>query len=102
MRCHAQDMHMAGAHLQYEEHIDAAQRDRAVNVEEVAGQHRGGLRAQEPLPCRVIALRRGRDPQALQDRPHRGRPDLDAQAEQFTLDAPVMPSSYLGRTGLRR
>jgi hypothetical protein len=50
MRCHAQDMHMAGAHLQYEEHIDAAQRDRAVNVEEVARQYRGGLRAQEPLP----------------------------------------------------
>jgi hypothetical protein len=41
----------------------------------------------------LIALRRGRDPQALQDRPHRGRRDLDAQAEQFTLDAPVMPNS---------
>ena len=98
---------MAGGHLQYEEHIDAAQRDRAVNVEEVAGQHRGGLRAQEPLPCRVIALRRGRDPQALQDRPHRGRPDLDAQAEQFTLDALVAPvremlSSTFPRWGVVR
>ena len=94
---------MAGAHLQHEEHIDAAQRDRAVNVEEIAGQYRGGLRAQEPPPGRVIALRRGRDPQALQDPPHRGRPDLDAQAEQFTLDALVAPvrfSQQLSRESL--
>src|SRR5690242_4058190 len=50
VRGHAQDVNMAGAHLDREEDIDAAQGDRAVDVEEVAGQHRGGLGAQELLP----------------------------------------------------
>jgi hypothetical protein len=50
MRGHAQEMDMAGAHLDHEEYVQAAQGDRAVDMEEVACQHGGGLGAQELLP----------------------------------------------------
>jgi hypothetical protein len=45
-----EDVHVAAADFQGEEHIDPFQRDRAVDVEEIHGQHGGGLRAQEPPP----------------------------------------------------
>ena len=57
--------------LDHEEHVDPAQGHRAVDVEEIARQHRGSLRAQELPPRRAAALRRGRDPQPFQDPPHR-------------------------------
>jgi hypothetical protein len=53
---------MAGADLDHEEYVDAAQDDCAVDVEEVLCQHRRGLDAQELPPSRTAALRRGRDP----------------------------------------
>jgi hypothetical protein len=55
-------MHMAGAHLHHEEHVDPAQGDRAVDMKETR-QHRDGLGAQKLPPRRAAALRRGRDPQ---------------------------------------
>jgi hypothetical protein len=63
VRRHAQDMDMAGADLDHEEHVQAAQGHRAVDMEEVAREHhRRGLKAQELPPRRAAALRRGRYP----------------------------------------
>src|SRR5450755_1235397 len=74
LRGHAQDMAMAGAHLDHEEHADTAQGNRAVDMEEIACQHGRGLGAQELPPRGPGAVRRGRYPQALQYSPHRGCP----------------------------
>src|SRR5215468_171324 len=85
-------MHMAGADLEDEEHVYAAQGDRAVDMEEVARQHGRALSAQELPPSGVVALRRGRYPQAFEHPPHRRGADPHAQAEQFALDPPVAPA----------
>jgi hypothetical protein len=45
-----EDMDGAVADFQGEEHVDSFQGDRAVDVEEVHGQHGRRLRAQEPSP----------------------------------------------------
>ena len=45
-----EDVDVAAADFQGEEHVDPFQGDRAVDVEEVHGQHGRGLRAQEPSP----------------------------------------------------
>jgi hypothetical protein len=81
VRGHAQDMHMAGTEFEHEEHVDAAQGDRAVDMKEIARQHRGG----------------GRDPQPLQHPPHCGRPDLDTEAQQLALKPLVSPARVLPR-----
>jgi hypothetical protein len=67
-----------------------------VDGEEVARQDRVGLGGQELFPgwsgsprCRV-------DAGVVQDLPHRAGRDPVAQAEQFTLDAPVAPGGVLG------
>jgi hypothetical protein len=46
----SKDVHGADANLEGEEHVDPLQGDCAVDVEEVHGQHRRGLRAEEPSP----------------------------------------------------
>ena len=43
---HAQDMQEAVADLEHEQHVEASQRKRAVDVEEVDWEHAGGLGAQ--------------------------------------------------------
>jgi hypothetical protein len=86
---------MAGAHLDHEEHIEAAQGNRAVDMEEIAHQHRGGLRLQELSPGGPGAPGCGWDPQPFQDAPHRGRPDPVPQAEQLALDPLVPPARVL-------
>jgi tetratricopeptide (TPR) repeat protein len=86
---------MAGAHLYDEEHVQAAQGDRTIDMEEIAREHCDGLGAQEPPPCRPGALRRRRDPQPSEDPPHRGGSDPDADAEQFALDALGPPAGIL-------
>jgi hypothetical protein len=48
-----EDVHVAAADFQGEQDVDPFQGDRAVDVEEVHGQHDRGLRAQEPSPGRV-------------------------------------------------
>jgi hypothetical protein len=45
MRGDAQDVQVAIADLQSEQDVEPPQRHRAVDVEEVDGQHRGGLGA---------------------------------------------------------
>ena len=86
---------MTGANLDHEEHVQAAQGDRAVHVKEVARQYRGRLRPQELPPGRSAALRRGRDPQPFEHPPNRRGSDPEAQAEQLALDPPVTPARVL-------
>jgi len=55
-------------------------------VEEVDGQHAGGLRAQEPSPTRIGMSRWRRwDPVALEDPPDRRGADPVAELEQLAL-----------------
>jgi hypothetical protein len=87
-----EDVHVAAADLEGEEHIDPFQGDRAVDVEEVHGQHGRGLRPQEPTPGRVgRSQRRRRYPPSLEDPADRGCADAVAELEQFALDALVAP-----------
>ena len=53
VRGHAQDVDVPGADFDHEEDVDAAQRDRAVHVEEARGEHRRCLGVQELPPGRV-------------------------------------------------
>jgi hypothetical protein len=46
----SEDVHVAAADFEGEEHVDPFQGDGAVDVEEVHGQHGRGLRAQETSP----------------------------------------------------
>jgi hypothetical protein len=51
VRGHAQDVQVAVADLEYEQDVESPQRDRAVDVEVVDGEHAGRLRAQELPPA---------------------------------------------------
>ncbi len=63
----AEDVDVAGGEFHHEEHVDPLECHGAVDVEEVAGQHAGGLRVQESSPGGVgVALGRGWDLQALE------------------------------------
>src|SRR6266496_1616064 len=57
-----------------EEHVEAAQRDR-LDREEVAGEHAGGLLAEELAPARPRVPRRRPKPVGKQDAPDRARRD---------------------------
>ena len=92
VRGHAQEMHVTGAYLDHEEDVQAAQGDRAAQMEEIAREHRRCLRAQELPPGRLAALRRRWYPQPFQDPPDSGGPHADAEAEQFALDPRVSPA----------
>jgi hypothetical protein len=59
-------VHVPRLVLDDERHVQPGQRDCAVDVEEVHGQDRGGVRAQEGAPA-VVALGRGRYPVGAQD-----------------------------------
>ena len=48
-----EDVHVAGADLDDEQAVQALQRQRAVHVEEIGGEHGRGLGAQELPPGRV-------------------------------------------------
>ncbi|MGO8886255.1 MAG: hypothetical protein ACLQI7_21700, partial [Streptosporangiaceae bacterium] len=47
VRGHAEDVHVAGADLDHEQAVQAPQGHRAVDVEEIGGEHGRGLRVQE-------------------------------------------------------
>ncbi|MGC5023023.1 hypothetical protein [Micromonospora sp. DT47] len=92
----ADDVHVAGADLEDEEHVQALQRERAVHMEEVAGEHRGSLRAQESPPCgAVTAYRRWWYPQLFEDLADGGGADAVSEAEQFALDSLVAPAGIV-------
>jgi hypothetical protein len=63
-------------------------------MEEVAREHGRCLRTQELPPGRLAALRRWRYPQPFQHPAHRGRPDADAETEQFAPDPLVAPERF--------
>jgi hypothetical protein len=74
-------------------HVDPLERYRAVDVEEVTGQHRRRLRAQELPPSRVgVAHRCRRDPQPPQHAADRGRSHPVTEFEQLPLDSSVPPA----------
>jgi len=58
--CGAEDVDAAGVDLDHEEHVDPVQCDGAVDVEEVARQHRRCLCTQELPPTRVVGSGRCR------------------------------------------
>ena len=66
-----------------------------VGREEVTGQDRFGLGAQELRPGRTCPPRRGVDPGLLQDFPHGRRRHLHSQAGQLTVDPAVPPVRVL-------
>jgi hypothetical protein len=47
------DVQVAITDLEREQDVEPSQRHSAVDVEEIYGQHRGGLRTQEPSPAGV-------------------------------------------------
>src|SRR6185437_4510384 len=95
---HAQDVEVAVADLEYEQHVEPPQGERAVDVEEVDREHAGGLGAQELSPGGVgVPHRRGWDAVTLED-PTDGRgADAVAELEQLALDPHVSPARVLPR-----
>src|SRR3954452_11867068 len=69
---------------------EAAQKG-GVDVREVDGDDRVGLRGQELAPGRAGASRSRIEAGLLEDRPDGGRGDRMADSDEFTLDAPVAP-----------
>ena len=91
-----EEVHVAAANLEGEEDVDPFQGDRAVDVEEVHGQHAGGLSAQEPPPGCVGGSQRCRwNPPPLEDPADRGCAGAVAELEEFSLDALVAPGLVL-------
>ena len=86
----AEDVDAAGGVLDDEERVEPVQGDR-VEVEQVAGQDRLGLRAEELRPGRTGPSRRGIDPGRVQDLPDGGGADLVAESGEFAVDAPIPP-----------
>src|SRR4051794_28082110 len=98
MRGHAEDVQVAVADFEYEQDVEPPQRHRAVDLEEVDGQHAGGLGAQELQPTRIGVSRWRRwDPVALQDPTDRRGADAVTEFEQLALDPAVPPARVLPR-----
>ncbi len=92
----AEDVQVAAADLQDEEHVPALHRAGAVDVEVVAGQHGRGLSRQELSAGGVVTARRCRwDAEPVEDPTDRGRARLVAEAVPFALDACVAPAGIV-------
>ena len=97
VRGDAEDVQVAVADLEHEQDVEPSQRERAVDVEEVDGEHAGGLCAQELPPAGVgVPGWRRWDPVALEDPADRRGADAVAEFEQFTLD-PAYPQLGFSR-----
>ena len=84
---HAQHVQVAIADLECDQDVEPPQCCRAVHVEEVDGQHAGGLGAQELPPTGVGMPGRCRwDPVALEDPSDRRGADAVAEFEQLAVD----------------
>src|SRR6266511_3360745 len=73
-----------------EEHVDSLQQG-GLDGEEIAGERRRSVLAEEVAPGELVSPRRRRQTVADEDRPHRGRRNRDAEASQFADDPPVAP-----------
>ena len=92
-----EDVHITGADLDHEQAVQALEGHRAVDVEEIGGEHRRCLGVQELPPGRVgVPLRCRRDLQRLEDPADRGCADPVAELEQLALDPLVSPAVVLG------
>ena len=91
------DVHVAAADLHDEQAVQALEGHRAVDMEEVGGEHRRCLRLQELPPRGAGApIRRRGDLQCLEDAPDGGCADPVAELEQLALDPLVPPAVVLG------
>jgi hypothetical protein len=76
----AEDVHLPAADLDDEEHVQALEGERAVQVEEMISAHRGCLGGKEPPPRGVVAACRHRYyVQPFEDPADRGRTDAVAE-----------------------
>jgi hypothetical protein len=87
-------MHPSSVHLDHEQHIKPAQKDR-VEVEEVASQQHIGLGTQECPPRGVHLPGRRATAVAAQDPPHGRCTQLTAQTEDFAMYSPISPLGIL-------
>jgi hypothetical protein len=88
----AQDVDAAGGVFDDREDVQTGSGQR---FDEVGGQQRLGLRAEEVGPGGGGPVRRGIDTGLAQDLPDRGGGELDSEGEQFVVDAPVAPAAVL-------
>ena len=88
-------MHAAGGVFDDEEGVEPVQGD-GVEVEQVAGEERLGLRVEELRPGRFGPSRRGVDSGGVQDFPDGGGADLVAEAGELAVDASISPRGVLG------
>ena len=80
--------------LQENQHVQRPQHHR-IDGEEVAGQDRAGMGGQELGPGWPVSTRCRRHAMATTDAADRLRRDLEAELEQFALDAPIAPARIL-------
>src|ERR1051325_9246634 len=93
---HAQDVQVAVTDLEHEQDVEASQRERAVDVEEVDREHAGGLGAQELPPTGVgVPQRCWRDAVSLEDPADRRGAHAVAELEQLALEPDVAPARVL-------
>ncbi len=93
MRGDAEDVQGAIGDFECEQDVEPSQRDRAVDVEEVDGEHGGGLGAQELPPAGVgVPHRCRRDSVAFEDPADRRGADAVAECEQLALDPLASPA----------
>jgi hypothetical protein len=103
MRGHAEDVQVAVADVEDEQDVEPPQGHRAVDVEEIDGEHAGGLGAQELPPAGVGVPRWRRwDVVALEDPADRRGADPVAEFEQLALDPAVAPARVLPRHPLHQ
>jgi hypothetical protein len=92
----SEDVHVAVVDFQREEHVDPLQGERAVDVEEVHGQHSRGLGAEESSAGGVGRSQRCRRYAPMfEDPANRGGADPVAELEQFALHALISPGRIL-------
>jgi hypothetical protein len=77
-----------------EEHVDPFQPG-GLGSEEIAGECRRRVLAEEASPGELVSQRRRRQPMAEEDRPHRGRRHGDAKALKLADDPSVTPARVL-------
>jgi len=90
------DVHPAGAVFDEYQDIDALQQH-GVHVQEVDREDPGCLGVQELPPGRARTARRRIDARGVQDLPHCGRRDRNAELGELTVDAAVSPQRILPR-----
>jgi hypothetical protein len=88
------EVHAAAAVLDHEQDVKAVQED-GVDVGEVDGDDRAGLRGEELSPGRAGPPWSGIEARALQDLPDRRGGDLVAESDELALDASVAPGGVL-------